>query len=85
MRLKILDVLSEEEKCVVDVEQLIDGSTQPSISQHLALLRHCGIVDSRRDGNRSCYFLTDPDMIIRLLAALRGEYVKDWTLEQPVL
>ena len=85
VRLEILEVLSEEQKCVVEVEQLIEGATQSSISQHLALLRHCGIVGFRREGNKRCYFLTNPEMIIRLLAALRGKYVKDWTLEQPVL
>ncbi len=85
VRLEILEVLSEGEKCVVDVEQLINGSTQPNISQHLALLRHCGVVDFRRDGNRRCYFLIDPDKIIRLFAALRSQYLKDWLIEQPVL
>jgi len=85
VRLEILEVLSEGQKCVVDVEQLIGGVTQSSISQHLALLRHGGIVGFRREGNRRCYFLNDPEMIIRIFAALRGEYVKDWILEQPVL
>jgi len=85
VRLEILEVLSEGQKCVADVEQLIVGATQSSVSQHLALLRHCQLVGFKREGNKHCYFLTNPDMIIRLFKALRSEAIKNQIIEQPVL
>ena len=33
--------------------------SQPAVSHHLALLRHGGIVDRRRQGKNNFYSLTD--------------------------
>ena len=33
--------------------------SQPAVSSHLALLRHGGIVDRRRQGKNNFYSLTD--------------------------
>ena len=40
------------------------GLSQPNVSQHLAVMRAAGIVDSERDGREVRYRLTDPDVIV---------------------
>jgi len=82
VRLRILEHLIGGEKCVTQMEQLAEGIPQPTISQHLAVLRHLGIVGFRREGNKRCYFLTRPEMVAGVLSALRGQQV---TVEEPVL
>lgn len=39
------------------------GASQPNVSQHLAVMRTAGIVESERDGREVRYHLTDPDVI----------------------
>jgi DNA-binding transcriptional ArsR family regulator len=57
-RLQVISLLSEGERHVGGLcDQL--NLTQPSVSHHLALLRHGGIVDSRRQGKNNFYSLTD--------------------------
>jgi len=65
-RLKILVELSENQKCVGDVENLI-GTGQANISQHLAILKRHGIVDCRKEGNIHCYFLKQPALLKKIL------------------
>jgi DNA-binding transcriptional ArsR family regulator len=40
------------------------GTTQPGASQHLAVLRSSGLVESQRHGREIRYRLTDPDVIV---------------------
>ena len=53
-RLEILELLSKKSGCV-SVLQLATGRTQPNVSQHLRVLRDCGLVESRREGKKICY------------------------------
>lgn len=39
------------------------GASQPNVSQHLAVLRTAGLVESERDGREVRYRLADPDVI----------------------
>ncbi len=39
------------------------GISQPNTSQHLAVMRAAGLVESERDGRGSTYRLTDPGVI----------------------
>lgn len=57
-RLQVVSLLSEGER---HVGGLCDefSLSQPAVSHHLALLRHGGIVDRRRQGKNSIYSLTD--------------------------
>ena len=57
-RLLILCILSEHERSVTELEQLLSLS-QSSVSQQLARLRLDGLVDSRRDGRIVYYSLAD--------------------------
>jgi ArsR family transcriptional regulator len=71
-RIAILEELSKGVKCVSDFEDFLEIS-QPSISQHLAALRHTDIIDFFIDGRLRCYFLKDP-LILDLLDILKKDY-----------
>jgi DNA-binding transcriptional ArsR family regulator len=57
-RLQVITLLSEGERHVGGLCDQFDVS-QPAVSHHLALLRHGGIVDRRRQGKNNFYSLTD--------------------------
>ncbi len=75
IRIKILEDLRQEVRCVSDFESSLDIS-QPNVSQHLALLRTNGIIDFFIDGRLKCYFLQEP-LIPDLLDLLKKEYEDD--------
>ncbi|UCF40379.1 MAG: helix-turn-helix transcriptional regulator [Gemmatimonadota bacterium] len=58
-RLKIAEVLEQGETSVSDIQQVLD-LPQAIVSQHLAKMRGCGIVSSRRDGNHVYYRIVEP-------------------------
>lgn len=68
-RLMILEELVKGVKCVNDIEKLLEVR-QPNISQHLAMLRHSGLVDFYQKGKKRCYFLTGPKMIRTIIKGL---------------
>ncbi|NLV16001.1 MAG: winged helix-turn-helix transcriptional regulator [Syntrophomonadaceae bacterium] len=51
-RLKIIKLLAERELCVCDLEEVMQIS-QPRISQHLKVLKHAGLVNERKEGQRN--------------------------------
>lgn len=58
VRLRILQVVREEEACVCHLEAVL-GQRQAAISQHLMRLRDVGLVIDRRDGLNVYYRLAD--------------------------
>jgi ArsR family transcriptional regulator len=68
-RLMIIDSLLKGEKCVGDIQDLLKSS-QPNVSQHLSILKACGIVDFCQQGNLRCYHLKDPERIQVILESL---------------
>jgi len=70
-RLKILMEIMKSEKCVSDMENIVRIS-QATISQHLAVLKECGIVECRKDGNMRCYSLRQPALVKNILNLLDG-------------
>jgi ArsR family transcriptional regulator len=62
-RLEIIHRLAEG-PC--EVRRLAEdlGASQPNISQHLAVLRSAGIVDTERNGREIRYRLADPDVVV---------------------
>ncbi len=70
-RLKILQILKDEEKNVSDII-LMTNKPQPYISQHLRVLRDKGVVITRRKANEVYYALADPKIlqICKLVADL---------------
>ncbi len=61
-RLMILDVLREGEHSVGDLAEAL-GCNLANASQHLAVLRTAGLVDTRRSGTTILYTLAEPELI----------------------
>ncbi len=59
VRVQILEILRDEEKCVCHLEAVL-GLRQAYVSQQLINLRKAGLVADRKDGLRVYYRLTDP-------------------------
>ena len=61
-RLCVLECLSRGERSVSELSR--EASCQvPNMSQHLAVLRSAGLVESRREGNTVLYRLSDPRIL----------------------
>jgi ArsR family transcriptional regulator len=58
-RLEIIEFLREGEKCVCEIIPYV-SLIQPLVSRHLKILKDCGLVKDRKDGNRRLYSVTDP-------------------------
>jgi DNA-binding transcriptional ArsR family regulator len=61
-RLQILRALAEQERSVGELVELIEAP-QPKVSNHLACLRWCGFVESRREHRTVYYRVTDPRVL----------------------
>lgn len=59
VRLKVVEMLAPAERCVCETFPEL-GINQPNASQHLAILKAAGIVDSYRDGPKVFYRFTSP-------------------------
>jgi DNA-binding transcriptional ArsR family regulator len=57
-RLRILELVREGERSVGELAQLL-GEAQPKVSNHLACLRWCGFVETRREHRTIHYRLAD--------------------------
>ncbi|WP_249417607.1 metalloregulator ArsR/SmtB family transcription factor [Pusillimonas minor] len=77
-RCRIMLLLAGEgELCVCDLtEALAEG--QSKVSRHLAQLRHCGLLEDRRDGQWVYYRVAPslPDWATVLFARLRTDYAQ---------
>lgn len=60
-RLVILCLLSDGEKSVTEIEQILE-LRQPAVSQQLARLRNDNLVETRRDGKNIYYSLSRPEV-----------------------
>ena len=58
-RLIILDALTEGDKCVCELTDLI-AADQSTVSKHLLVLKNTGIVSDRKEGNKVYYHLETP-------------------------
>ncbi len=70
-RVRILDLLAEHEE--LSVGELVSrlGQSQPKVSNHLACLRWCGFVATRREHPTVFYRVADP-RVQQLLDLARG-------------
>ncbi|MBS7632875.1 winged helix-turn-helix transcriptional regulator [Candidatus Bathyarchaeota archaeon] len=59
VRLEILEFLHDGEKCVCEIVPHLQIA-QPLVSRHLRILKECGLVKHRKDGNRRLYSVTSP-------------------------
>jgi len=72
-RLQIIELLREREKCVCDIFPHF-GMAQPLASRHLKILKNCGVVRDRKDGNRRFYRIIEP-AIFKVIDAVTPELV----------
>lgn len=73
IRLRLLNLLAEEQVCVCDLHGTL-GLDQPKVSRHLAQLRRAGLVEAERDGKWMHYRLArqgDP-LVRNVLEGLRA-------------
>lgn len=70
IRLTILELVADSERSVGEIVAAT-GQSQPKISNHLACLRWCGFVATRREHRRVYYSLADP-RVTALLQLARG-------------
>lgn len=75
LRLKILCTLADQE---LSVQEIVDavGTSQSNISQHLAILRDKGIINSRKNANRVFYRVGD-ERILKLIDMMRIAFCPD--------
>ena len=50
-RLTILDTVKNSERCICEIIPNT-GKSQPTVSQHIKILKNAGLVDERKDGAR---------------------------------
>lgn len=57
-RIQLLELLADGERSVSDLAEAT-GLAQPTVSQHLAVLRQAGVVETRREGTSVHYRIAD--------------------------
>jgi len=72
LRLKILCTLNDREVSVQDIVEQV-GTSQSNVSQHLAILRDKGILNSRKDANRVYYRVGDA-RTLKLISMMRDVF-----------
>jgi DNA-binding transcriptional ArsR family regulator len=60
-RLKILECIKNEEKCICEVIPYT-GKSQPNVSLHLKTLKNAGLITERKDGTRIMLSIADKDV-----------------------
>jgi len=77
-RLEILNLLKEGEKSVGELVELT-GSPKANVSQHLAVMRHKGILSSRREGLNVFYSIGNKKVIqaCRLMREVLAEQMME--------
>ncbi|MDA8169296.1 MAG: metalloregulator ArsR/SmtB family transcription factor [Nitrospiraceae bacterium] len=61
-RLEIISALKDGEKSVTELVEAL-GVPKANVSQHLAMMRHKGILKARRDGVNIFYSIANPKVI----------------------
>jgi DNA-binding transcriptional ArsR family regulator len=64
-RMRILKALGSSERSVGELVELL-GEPQPKVSNHLACLRWCGFVDSRRE-HRMVYYRVADNRVLQMI------------------
>jgi len=72
-RLEIVEFLRGGEKCVCEIVPYVD-LIQPVVSRHLKILKDCGLLKYRKEGNRRLYSVADP-RIFEIIDAVDSDLV----------
>ena len=82
-RLEILSALKDGEKRVTDLVAII-GISKANVSQHLAFMRHKGIVMTRKEGVYIFYSLTS-QKIIKACSIMREMLIEQMEENEKIL
>ena len=77
VRIEILEFLRDGEKCVCKIVPHVD-LIQPVVSRHLKILKNCGMVTKRKEGNKRFYSITEPQ-IFKIIDILNPEIMNSLT------
>jgi DNA-binding transcriptional ArsR family regulator len=72
LRLKILCLLEHRERRVQEIVETV-GTTQSNVSQHLGVLRECGVLAARHEANR-VYYRIERAGVPGLIALVRDQF-----------
>jgi DNA-binding transcriptional ArsR family regulator len=73
VRLDILEFLRDGEKCVCEIIPHVK-LIQPVVSRHLKILKDCGIVSYRKEGNKRLYSITN-QQVFKIIDGVNPEFV----------
>jgi ArsR family transcriptional regulator, arsenate/arsenite/antimonite-responsive transcriptional repressor len=79
-RVKLLKLLQKREMCVCEVQAAL-GIAQPTVSKHLKVLEHAGLVGRKKDGLWVNYYLADGNQS-PYAASLMGN-LRHWLNDDP--
>ncbi|HEY9557766.1 MAG TPA: metalloregulator ArsR/SmtB family transcription factor [Acidimicrobiales bacterium] len=82
-RIRVLEVLSDGESSVGDMQPLV-GIESSHLSQQLGILRRAGLVSTRKEGASVIYSLTDP-ILAELLAVAKRLLISSLVQNQSLL
>ena len=68
-RVQILDLLDQGDLCLCDIHPLFK-MRQPTLSRHLSVLKHAGLITERRAGPRLILHLATPCIVRALDCAM---------------
>lgn len=71
VRVKVINMLEPGERCVCELVEGIDIE-QSNLSQHLAVMKRQGLIDSRKEGTKVFYRVTTPAVLEVLRAVERA-------------
>lgn len=60
-RVRLLSMLATSEMCVCEMADIL-GMSQPALSHHLRVLRQCGVIGFRKQGQKAVYYLNEDEM-----------------------
>lgn len=69
-RLQIVEMLSHKERCVCELQQVLDVE-QSRLSFHLKVLKQAGVIKDRREG-RWMYYAIDPALLEQIVSFTRS-------------
>ena len=69
-RVRVLELLSEGERSVSDMQPIV-GIETSHLSQQLGVLRRAGLLTTRKEGSSVIYAISDPQLVELLAVAKR--------------
>lgn len=75
IRLKIACGLAQKDQCNVSIMVEKLGVAQPTVSQHLNILKNAGVITGYKNGTQICYKLTN-ETVKKIVAVLEVELCK---------